>query len=66
MGLTHCITKPFGMGELMARIRVDLRHVAPQQDESIVRVGSLTVDFARRTVEQHREPVRLPRLNMTF
>lgn len=58
-GADDYITKPFGMGELMARIRVALRHIAHHQDEPVVSVGPLTVDLARRTVERDGFPIRL-------
>ena len=54
--------KPFGMGELLARIRVALRHVAHAtqgQDTPIFTVGQLQVDLARRYVSVAEQPVHL-------
>jgi two-component system KDP operon response regulator KdpE len=51
-GADDYVTKPFAMGELLARMRVALRHRlqgAPEA-ESVVAVGDLEIDFARRTV----------------
>ncbi|WAH41249.1 response regulator [Alicyclobacillus fastidiosus] len=58
-GADDYITKPFGMGELMARIRVALRHSANQQDEPVLHIGPITVDLARRHVEKRGEQIRL-------
>ncbi len=60
-GADDYVTKPFGARELMARIRVALRHRAStaEQDAAIIQVGSLMMDFDRRIVERHGEPLRL-------
>lgn len=58
-GADDYVTKPFGIGELMARIRVALRHVAHQSEEPVVTTGPLTLDIAKRTVTLSGEPVRL-------
>ena len=52
-GADDYVTKPFGMGELTARMRVALRHAATRdsgQVEEAVTIGDLAVDFARREV----------------
>ncbi|MCQ4087654.1 response regulator [Saccharibacillus sp. JS10] len=58
-GADDYITKPFGMGELVARIRVALRHSAKSTDEPIIRSGSLTIDLAQRIVELNEERIKL-------
>ena len=52
-GADDYVTKPFSMAELLARIRVALRHRrgdAPSDDEAVLEVGDLTVDLARHEV----------------
>ncbi len=64
-GADDYVTKPFGAGELLARIRVALRHTARSAQDpltSIVAVGKLRVDFAKRLVyvgdtETHLTPI---------
>jgi two-component system KDP operon response regulator KdpE len=50
-GADDYVTKPFSMGELVARIRVALRHVAKSANEPILQFGNLVIDLAQRLVE---------------
>ncbi|PSR32466.1 MAG: DNA-binding response regulator [Sulfobacillus benefaciens] len=59
LGADDYVTKPFGARELMARIRVALRHRASTSSPAVIQVGPVIMDFERRLVERHGEPVRL-------
>jgi two-component system KDP operon response regulator KdpE len=49
-GADDYLTKPFGLNELLARIRVVMRRQVRGPDEPVIRSGNLVVDLARRTV----------------
>lgn len=58
-GADDYVTKPFSMGELVARIRVALRHAAKSADEPVLHCGALTIDLAQRQVELEGAPIKL-------
>ena len=61
-GADDYLTKPFGIRELMARLRVALRHKDEKdsgQTEPIFRADSVEIDFAKRIVRRSGEPVHL-------
>lgn len=59
-GADDYVEKPFGVGELLARLRVALRHRLRRDGaEPIVKVGDLEIDLVRRRVTRAGEAVRL-------
>jgi two-component system KDP operon response regulator KdpE len=60
LGADDYVTKPFGMEELLARMRAALRHQLQVQGERpIFRVGDLSVDLVRRVVKIGEKEVKL-------
>jgi two-component system OmpR family response regulator len=60
-GADDYITKPFHAEELKARIRAVLRREAPQKNHSLIVVGDLELDPARRTVRRQNSEITLRR-----
>ena len=59
-GADDYVSKPFGMDELLARLRAALRRAAPVTSEPVVTAGDLTIDLAAaRVTDAHGEPIRL-------
>jgi two-component system KDP operon response regulator KdpE len=57
-GADDYVTKPFAIGELLARLRAVLRRSAPST-EPVLTIGDLTVDLEKRAVAMRGEPVHL-------
>lgn len=60
MGADDYVEKPFGVGELLARLRVALRHrLRDEGAEPVVTAGDLTIDLIKRLVTRAGEQIRL-------
>lgn len=60
LGADYYLTKPFGVMELMSRIKAVLRRTAPRQaEDGVLALGDIVLDNARHTVTSAGEPVIL-------
>ena len=62
LGADDYLTKPFGAAELLARIKVALRHAQKtigQEPDTVFEVGGLMIDFAKRKVSVDGKPTHL-------
>jgi len=58
-GADDYLTKPFGTGELMARMRVVMRRLANKSDEPTLQVDKLKMDLSRRIVTMDETQISL-------
>jgi two-component system, OmpR family, KDP operon response regulator KdpE len=58
-GADDYVTKPFGMDELLARLRAAVRRASPAPEAPVVSTGDFTVDLADKRVTRDGQDVRL-------
>jgi two-component system, OmpR family, KDP operon response regulator KdpE len=58
-GADDYLTKPFGVPELLARVRVALRHKQSPVEQSVLRIADLQIDFLARVVTRRGEVIHL-------
>jgi two-component system KDP operon response regulator KdpE len=60
LGADDFVTKPFGMEELMARLRAALRHAPVDHlERSVIQTATLTLDLGQQVAARNGEPVHL-------
>lgn len=58
-GADDYVTKPFSMGELLARLRVALRHAVTVENSPVLRCGELVIDLVARHVTRSDQEIKL-------
>jgi len=65
-GANDYLTKPFRTGELLARIRVAMRHTPEITNESVLEFGPLYIDLANHVVRKNNELLKLTSTEFTL
>jgi len=58
-GADDYLTKPFSMGELLARMRAVMRRMVPGEEDSVYECDNLSIDFTKRIVQVKGKPIHL-------
>jgi len=58
-GADDYITKPFSIGELLARIRAAIRHSKKENNDPVIILGDLKIDLVNRTVYSNGDEIKL-------
>lgn len=61
LGADDYITKPFGMGELLARLKALSRRIGAKDElqNAVIQIGNLTIDIPNKSVLSNLKPVKL-------
>ncbi len=61
LGADDYITKPFGMGELLARLKALSRRVGIKDElqNTVIQIGNLTIDIPNKSVLSNSKPIKL-------
>ena len=58
-GANDYVTKPFGMGELLARIRAAMRHTVGDEEQPILQFDDLALDLVHRRISRDDNEIKL-------
>jgi two-component system, OmpR family, KDP operon response regulator KdpE len=58
-GADDYVTKPFGIGELLARIRAAIRHSKVEINEPVIVFDNITIDLIKRTIKVGKNEIKL-------
>ncbi len=58
-GADDYVTKPFGMDELLARLRAALRRATPAEEDAVIETPDFTIDLATKRVTRGDDEIRL-------
>lgn len=58
-GADDYVTKPFSMGELLARIRAAMRHITGAEEQPVLQFGDLAIDFVHRRITRDGNEIKL-------